>query len=126
MVISKEDIIKAIGEMTVLELVDLKKSLEEAFDVSASAMMAAAPAIGAGAAPAEEKTEFNVILLSAGDNKIATIKEVRAITGLGLSEAKAAVEAAGPDKIIKEGIPKADAEALVKKLTDLGAKAELK
>jgi large subunit ribosomal protein L7/L12 len=111
--------------MTVMELNDLVKSIEEKFGVSAAAM--AAPADGAGAAaaaPVEEQTEFNVMLLEAGANKVQVIKAVRELTGLGLKEAKDLVD--GAPKPVKEAIPKADAEAALKKLVDAGAKAEVK
>ena len=123
MAIAKQDIIDTISQMTVLELSELVKEMETKCGVSAAAAVAAAPAGGAAAA-VEEKTEFNVVLTEAGANKVAAIKVVREITGLGLAEAKAAVEAA--PKVLKEGISKADAEALVKKITDAGAKAEIK
>jgi large subunit ribosomal protein L7/L12 len=124
MAIAKQDIIDTISQMTVLELSELVKEMETKFGVSAAAAVAAAPAGGATAGAAEEKTEFNVVLTEAGANKVAAIKVVREITGLGLAEAKAAVEAA--PKVLKEGISKADAEALVKKITEAGAKAEIK
>lgn len=124
MAISKAEIIEAIGQMTVMDLSELVKEMEEKFGVSAAAVAVAGPAGAAAAAPAEEKTEFDVILTDAGANKIAAIKVVREITGLGLSEAKALVESA--PKAVKEGISKADAEALVKKIIDAGAKAEMK
>ena len=111
--------------MTVLELNDLVKAIEEKFGVSAAAMAApAAAGGGGGAAAAEEKTEFNVVLTDAGANKVSVIKAVREITGLGLKEAKDLVD--GAPKNVKEGIAKADAEAAVKKLVEAGAKAELK
>ena len=113
----------ALDSMTVLELNELVKAIEEKFGVSAAAM--AAPAAGgAAAAVAEEQTEFNVMLLEAGANKVSVIKAVREITGLGLKEAKDVVD--GAPKAVKEGISKADAEAAKKKLEDAGAKAELK
>lgn len=123
--ISKEDLISAIESMTVLELSALVKELETKFGVSAAAPMAfaAGPAAGGGAA-AEEKTEFNVILASAGDKKIEVIKEVRAITGLGLKEAKDLVE--GAPKPLKEGVAKKDAEEMKKKLEAVGAKVDIK
>ncbi|MCX8514797.1 MAG: 50S ribosomal protein L7/L12 [Burkholderiales bacterium] len=124
MAIAKQDIIDTISQMTVLELSELVKEMETKFGVSAAAAVAAAPAGGAAAGAVEEKTEFDVVLTEAGANKVAAIKVVREITGLGLAEAKAAVEAA--PKVLKEGISKADAEALVKKITDAGAKAEIK
>ena len=122
MAISKQDVIDAISQMTVMDLSELVKEMEEKFGVSAAAVAVAGAA--APAAAAEEKTEFDVVLTEAGANKVAAIKVVREITGLGLAEAKAAVEAA--PKVIKEGISKADAEAIVKKIVDAGAKAELK
>jgi large subunit ribosomal protein L7/L12 len=123
--ISKEDLISAIESMTVLELSSLVKELEEKFGVSAAAPMAFAAAPGAaGGAAAEEKTEFNVILAAAGDKKIEVIKEVRAITGLGLKEAKDLVE--GAPKAVKEGVAKKDAEEMKKKLEAVGAKVEIK
>lgn len=125
MAISNADILDAVGSMTVLELTAFIKEVEEKFGVSAAAV-AAAPAAG-GAAPAAaaaEQTEFNVMLVSAGDNKINVIKAVREITGLGLKEAKDLVD--GAPKAVKEGVSKADAEDALKKLTEAGAKAELK
>ncbi|MBP9742149.1 MAG: 50S ribosomal protein L7/L12 [Burkholderiales bacterium] len=121
--IAKQDIIEAISQMTVMDLSDLVKEMETKFGVSAAAAVAAAPAGGA-VAVAEEKTEFDVYLSEIGANKVAAIKVVREVTGLGLAEAKAAVEAA--PKLIKEGVSKADAEAIAKKITDAGAKAEIK
>ena len=124
MAIAKQDIIDAIAQMTVLDLSEFVKELEVKFGVSAAAAVSAGPAGGAAAAVVEEKTEFDVILTEAGANKVAAIKVVREITGLGLADAKAAVEAA--PKVLKEGISKADADAIVKKITDAGAKAEIK
>ena len=121
MALSKDEIIEAIAALSVTEVVELVKAMEEKFGVSAAAAVAAAPA--AGAAAAEEKTEFDVMLKAAGANKIAVIKAVRTATGLGLKEAKDLVESA-PAKV-KEAMPKADAEALVKALTDAGAQAAL-
>ncbi len=122
MAISKQEIIDAVGQMTVIELSELVKEMEEKFGVSAAAVAVAG---GQAQAPvAEEKTEFDVILTEAGANKVAAIKVVREITGLGLGEAKAAVEAV--PKVLKEGLSKVDAEALVKKINDAGAKAEMK
>lgn len=124
--LNKEDIISAIEKMTVLELSTLVKDLEEKFGVSAAAPMAfvgGAPGAAAGAA-AEEKTEFTVVLAAAGDKKIEAIKEVRAITGLGLKEAKDLVE--GAPKPLKEGVSKKDAEEMKKKLEAVGAKVEIK
>ena len=123
MAISKEDILEAVGGMTVMELNDLVKAFEEKFGVSAAAVAVAGPAGGAAAA-AEEQTEFTVILASAGDKKVEVIKVVRAVTGLGLKEAKDLVD--GAPKPIKEGVAKADAEALKKQLEDAGAKVEVK
>lgn len=122
---TKEEIMEAIESMTVLELSDLVKALEEKFGVSAAApvAVAAAPAAG-GAAAAEEKTEFDVILTAAGGSKINVIKVVREVTGLGLKEAKELVD--GAPKAIKEKASKEDAEAIAKKLTDAGASAEVK
>ncbi|MFN8769561.1 MAG: 50S ribosomal protein L7/L12 [Neisseriaceae bacterium] len=122
MAIAKQDVIDAVAQMTVIELSELIKEMEEKFGVSAAAVAVAAPA--AAAAAAEEKTEFDLVLTEAGANKVAAIKVVREITGLGLADAKAAVEAA--PKVLKEGISKADAEALLKKITEAGAKAEIK
>ena len=124
MAITKEDILEAVGSMTVMDLNDLVKAFEEKFGVSAAAMAVAGPAAGAGAAPAEEQTEFTVMLLAAGEKKVEVIKVVRAATGLGLKEAKDLVD--GAPKPVKEGIPKADAEALKKQLEDAGAKVEVK
>ncbi|WP_303784258.1 50S ribosomal protein L7/L12 [Azovibrio restrictus] len=125
MAISKEDILEAVGAMTVMELNDLVKAFEEKFGVSAAALAVAAPGAGGGAAPAaEEQTEFTVILAAAGDKKVEVIKVVRAATGLGLKEAKDVVD--GAPKPVKEGLSKADAEALKKQLEDAGAKVELK
>ncbi len=125
MAISKEDILEAVGAMTVMELNDLVKAFEEKFGVSAAAMAVAAPgAGGTAAAAAEEQTEFTVILQAAGEKKVEVIKVVRAVTGLGLKEAKDLVD--GAPKPVKEGIPKADAEALKKQLEDAGAKVEVK
>ena len=123
MAISKEDILEAVGSLTVMELNDLVKAFEEKFGVSAAAVAVAGPA-GAAAPAAEEKTDFTVVLAAAGDKKVEVIKVVRAATGLGLKEAKDLVD--GAPKPVKEGIPKADAEALKKQLEDAGAKVELK
>ena len=120
-----EEIIAAVESMTVLELADLVKAMEEKFGVSAAATaVVAGPAAGAAAPAAEEKTEFDVVLAEVGAEKIKVIKAVREITGLGLAEAKAAVEAA--PKAIKEGVSKDEAEELKKKLEEVGAKVELK
>ena len=118
-------IVEDLSALSVLEAAELSKMLEEKWGVSAAAPVAMAAAPGAAAAaPAEEKTEFTVVLASAGDKKIEVIKEVRAITGLGLKEAKDLVE--GAPKTVKEGVNKADAEAMKKKLEAVGAKVELK
>ena len=125
MAFDKDAFLTALDSMTVLELNDLVKGIEEKFGVSAAAMSAPAGAGGgAAAAVAEEQTEFNVMLMDAGANKVSAIKAVREITGLGLKEAKDLVEAA--PKAVKEGLSKADAEAAKKKLEDAGAKVELK
>lgn len=126
MAVAKADILNAIANMTVLELSELIKEMEEKFGVSAAAtaVAVAAPAGGAAAPVAEEQTEFTVILTSAGENKVNTIKVVRAITGLGLKEAKDLVD--GAPKPVKEGVPKADAEAVAKQLTEAGATCEIK
>jgi large subunit ribosomal protein L7/L12 len=125
MAFDKDAFLTALDSMTVLELNDLVKAIEEKFGVSAAAMAAPAGAGGgAAAAPVEEKTEFNVVLADVGANKVSVIKAVREITGLGLKEAKDLVEAA--PKAVKEGLSKADAEAAKKKLEEAGAKAELK
>jgi len=127
MAVARADILDAIANMTVLELSQLIKEMEDKFGVSAAAAVAvAAPAAGGGAAApaAEEKTEFTVMLTGAGDNKVNVIKVVRAVTGLGLKEAKDLVD--GAPKAVKEAISKADAEAIVKQIADAGGKAELK
>jgi large subunit ribosomal protein L7/L12 len=117
-------IVEDLSSLTVLEAAELSKMLEEKWGVSAAAPVAAAAAAGPAAAPVEEKTEFTVMLMAAGDKKIEVIKEVRAITGLGLKEAKDLVE--GAPKVVKEGANKADSEAMKKKLEAVGAKVELK
>ena len=126
--ITKDDVIKFIESMSVLELSELVKELEEKFGVSAAAPMAVAVAAGGGAAPAaaaaEEKTEFTVVLTGFGEQKIQVIKEIRAITGLGLKEAKDLVD--GVPKPVKEGIPKAEAEDIKKKLEAAGGTVEIK
>ena len=126
MAFDKDAFLTALDSMTVLELNDLVKAIEEKFGVSAAAMAAPAAAGGGGggAAAAEEKTEFNVVLTDAGANKVSVIKAVREITGLGLKEAKDMVD--GAPKAVKEGVSKADAEAAKKKLEEAGAKVELK
>jgi large subunit ribosomal protein L7/L12 len=127
MAISKEELIDALSQLKVLEVVDLVKALEEKWGVSAAAAVAvaAAPAAGGAAAPAaEEKTEFNVTMTSFGANKVGVIKVIREITGLGLKEAKDLVE--GVPSSVKEGVPKAEAESIKKKLEEAGAAAEIK
>jgi large subunit ribosomal protein L7/L12 len=126
MAVSKAEILDAIAGMTVLDLSELIKEMEEKFGVSAAAaaVAVAAPAAAGGAAAAEEKTEFTVMLLAAGEKKVEVIKVVRAATGLGLKEAKDLVD--GAPKAVKEAIAKADAEALKKQLEDAGAKVEVK
>ena len=124
MAITKEDILEAVGNMTVMDLNDLVKAFEEKFGVSAAAMAVAGPAGGgAAAAPAEEQTEFTVMLLAAGEKKVEVIKVVRAATGLGLKEAKDLVD--GAPKAVKEGIAKADAEALRSSLRMLVPRSKL-
>ena len=126
MAFDKDAFLNTLDTLTVIELNDLVKAIEEKFGVSAAAVAAPAAggAAGGGAAAAEEKTEFNVVLTGAGANKVGVIKAVREITGLGLKEAKDLVD--GAPKNVKEGIAKADAEAAVKKLVEAGATAELK
>ena len=125
MAISKEDILEAVSSMSVLDLSELIKEMEEKFGVSAAAAAVAAPAAAGGDAPAvEEKSEFDLHLTGIGDNKVNVIKAVREITGLGLKEAKDIVDAA--PKVVKEALAKADADEALKKLTDAGATAELK
>jgi len=125
MAVAQTEILNQISSMTVLELSELIKAMEEKFGVSAAAAVAAAaPAAGAAAPAAEEQTEFTVMLNSFGENKVNVIKAVREITGLGLKEAKDLVD--GAPKAVKEGINKADSEAAKKKLEDAGAKAEIK
>lgn len=125
MAISKEDILEAVSSMSVLDLSELIKEMEEKFGVSAAAAVAAPAAAGGGdAAAVEEKSEFDLHLTAIGDNKVNTIKAVREITGLGLKEAKDIVDAA--PKVVKEALAKADADEAMKKLTDAGATAELK
>jgi large subunit ribosomal protein L7/L12 len=126
MAFDKDAFLSAMDAMSVMELNDLVKAIEEKFGVSAAAMAAPAAGAGGGAAAAvvEEKTEFNVMLLEAGANKVSVIKAVRELTGLGLKEAKDLVD--GAPKAVKEAVAKADAEAAVKKLVDAGAKAEMK
>lgn len=125
MAVTKEDILEAVGALTVMELNDLVKAFEEKFGVSAAAMAVAGPAgAAAGGAAAEEQTEFDVILTGAGAQKVGVIKVVREVTGLGLKEAKDLVD--GAPKTIKEGVSKADADSIAKKLIEAGATAEVK
>ena len=124
MAISKEDILEAVGALSVMELNDLVKAFEEKFGVSAASMAVAGPAGGAPAAAVEEQTDFTVTLTDFGANKVGVIKAVREITGLGLKEAKDLVD--GAPKPVKEAVSKADAEAAKKKLEDAGAKVEIK
>jgi large subunit ribosomal protein L7/L12 len=124
MAIAKEDILEAVGSMSVLELNELVKAFEEKFGVSAAAVAVAGPAGGGAAAVVEEQTEFTVNLTEVGANKVSVIKAVRELTGLGLKEAKDLVD--GAPKPVKEAVPKAAAEEAKKKLEDAGAKAEIK
>ena len=125
MAVSKEDILDSISNMTVMEVVELIEAMEEKFGVTAAAAVAAAPAGGGeAAAAAEEQTEFDVVLSSFGENKVAVIKAVRGLTGLGLKEAKDAVE--GAPAVLKEGVSKDDAEAAKKMLEEAGATVEIK
>ncbi|MDD5273445.1 MAG: 50S ribosomal protein L7/L12 [Methylovulum sp.] len=124
MALSQEDILDAISNMTVMEVVALISAMEEKFGVSAAAAVAVAAAPAAAAAPVEEQTEFDVILTSFGENKVSVIKTVRTITGLGLKEAKDAVE--GVPTVLKEGIPKAEAETIKKQLLEAGATVDIK
>jgi large subunit ribosomal protein L7/L12 len=126
MAVSKEELIDALSNLKVLEVVDLVKALEEKWGVSAAAAVAvaAAPAAGAAAPAAEEKTEFNVTMTSFGANKVGVIKVIREITGLGLKEAKDLVE--GVPSVVKEAVPKAEADTIKKKLEEAGAAAEIK
>jgi len=124
--LTKDDILEAIANMSVMEVVELVEAMEEKFGVSAAAaaVAVAAPAAGGDAGGAEEKTEFDVVLKAAGGNKVAAIKAVRAITGLGLKEAKEAVESA--PTVLKEGVSKEEAEEIKKQLEEAGAEAEIK
>ena len=124
MAFDKDTFLTALDGMSVMELNELVKAIEEKFGVSAAAMSAPAAGGGGAAAAAEEQTEFNVMLLEVGANKVSVIKAVREITGLGLKEAKDVVD--GAPKAVKEGVSKADAEAAAKKLEEAGAKAEIK
>lgn len=124
MAITKEDVLEFISNLSVLELSELVKEFEEKFGVSAAPVMVAGAVAGGGAAAEEEKTEFNIVLVDSGDKKINVIKVVRALTGLGLKEAKDAVE--GTPSVLKEGVSKEEAEAAKKELEEAGAKVELK
>ena len=124
MALSKEDILNAIAEMSVMDVVELVKAMEDKFGVSAAAAVAAAPAAAAAAPVAEEKTEFDIILKAAGEKKVNVIKVVRALTGLGLKEAKDLVD--GAPKTLKEAASKAEAEDAKKQLEEAGATVELK
>jgi ribosomal protein L7/L12 len=124
MAISKEDILEAVAGLTVMELNDLVKAFEEKFGVSAAAVAVAGTAGGSGAAATETKTEFDVILASSGEQKVGVIKVVRAITGLGLKEAKDLVD--GAPKTLKEGVSQAEADDIKKQLEEAGAKVEIK
>lgn len=124
MAITKEDILEAVGSLTVMELNDLVKAFEEKFGVSAAAVAVAGPAAGGAAGAAEAKTEFDVILAASGDQKVGVIKVVRAITGLGLKEAKDLVD--GAPKTLKEGVSQAEADDIKKQLEEAGAKVEIK
>ena len=124
MAITKEDILEAVSNLTVMELNELVKALEEKFGVSAAAVAVAAGPAAGGAAAGEAKTEFDVILASAGDQKVGVIKVVRAITGLGLKEAKDLVD--GAPKTLKEGVSQAEADDIKKQLEEAGAKVEIK
>ncbi|MBI5451204.1 MAG: 50S ribosomal protein L7/L12 [Gammaproteobacteria bacterium] len=124
MAVTTDQILDTISNMSVMEVVDLIKAMEDKFGVTAAVAMAAAPAAGGAAAVVEEKTEFNVILTNAGANKVGVIKAVRAITGLGLKEAKDMVE--GTPATVKEGVSKAEAEDIKKQLVDAGAAVDLK
>lgn len=124
MSVSKDDILEAIANMTVMDVVELISAMEEKFGVSAAAAVAAAPVAAAAAAEVEEQTEFNVVLTGFGENKVGVIKAVRGITGLGLKEAKDAVE--GVPTTVKEGVSKAEAEDVKKQLEEAGASVEVK
>jgi len=124
MAVSKDDILEAVANMSVMEVVELIEAMEEKFGVTAAVAVAAGPGGAGGAAAAEEKTEFNVVMTSFGDNKVNVIKAVRGITGLGLKEAKDMVE--GCPATVKEGVSKDEAEKVQKELEEAGAKVELK
>ena|SRR3990167_8260506 len=124
MALSKDEILNAIAEMSVMDLVDLIKGIEDKFGVTAAAPVAVAAGPAAAAAPVEEKTEFNVVLAAFGENKVNVIKVIRSITGLGLKEAKDMVE--GAPAVVKEGVSKDEAAKMKKELEDAGAKVEIK
>lgn len=124
MALSKDEILNAIAEMSVMDLVDLIKGIEDKFGVSAAAPVAVAAAAGPAAAPAEEQTEFNVVLAAFGENKVNVIKVIRGITGLGLKEAKDMVE--GAPAVVKEAVSKDEAAKIKKELEEAGAKVEIK
>ncbi|MES9858244.1 MAG: 50S ribosomal protein L7/L12 [Sedimenticola sp.] len=124
MSVSKEDILDSIANMTVMDVVELIEAMEEKFGVTAAAAVAAAPAAGGDAAAVEEQTEFDVVMTSFGANKVSVIKAVRSLTGLGLKEAKAAVE--GTPTSVKEGVSKEEAEDVKKQLEEAGAEVEIK
>jgi large subunit ribosomal protein L7/L12 len=125
MAVSKEEILESISQMSVMDVVELVKMMEDKFGVSAAAAVAVAgPAAGGSVAAAEEKTEFNVVMTAFGENKVNVIKVIREVTGLGLKEAKDLVE--GVPSTVKEAIPKADADAIKKKLEEAGAKVDIK
>jgi large subunit ribosomal protein L7/L12 len=124
MAVTKEDILEGISKMTVMEIVDLISAMEQKFGVSAAAAVAVAPGAGGAAAAAEEKTEFTVVMTKFGENKVGVIKVIRAITGLGLKEAKDLVE--GAPSTVKEGVSKKDAEDIKKQLEEAGASVEIK
>lgn len=124
MAVTKEDILEGVANMTVMEIVDLISAMEQKFGVSAAAAVAVAPGAAGGAAAAEEKTEFTVVMTKFGENKVGVIKVIRAITGLGLKEAKDLVE--GAPSTVKEGIPKKDADDIKKQLEEAGASVEIK
>lgn len=124
MAVSQNDILEAVANMTVMEVVELISAMEEKFGVSAAAMVAAGPAAAGGDAGGDAQTEFNVVLTDAGANKVGAIKAVRAITGLGLKEAKEAVE--GVPTVLKEGVSKEEADEIVKQVEEAGGKAEIK
>lgn len=124
MAVTKEDILEGVSKMTVMEIVDLISAMEQKFGVSAAAAVAVAPGAGGAAAAAEEKTEFTVVMTKFGENKVGVIKVIRAITGLGLKEAKDLVE--GAPSTVKEGVAKKDADDIKKQLEEAGASVEIK